>query len=452
MHEGHPMNETEPTLPEIEMQHELRESFTYKPSASRWYWPVVYRGTPMDTKAKAEMLFDQKQELPYLMSAVLERTCNLACQHCLYQSEKSSKNISHEARLSETIQHLIREMPERNKEYPAQFMSCGRILRPWHLELFENIRKERPEIPLGVIDNGTYTDLLDRWPQDFKFDWMSISIDGTPEHHDAQRGEGAFKKALEGLHMAPEILQPKQEGCDVSSLLTLTTLNAGDIEEVADLLLAKDEEGTSLARELVVTTMSPTNDTNLQIEVDPDISTTGEAPVFTVAWESLKQACEQYSEGVALKIYRAQDMEKLAAVVGEDRFMSILCDDNHRPGVARNYLQVHIDGVKVEYFPLSLWTPEEFLIEADSTYKTAYEAKFTLKEHERKVSNAGEDISPYTIAPLNTETNFKKTYEEGVDHWWKHFGHKKLDEEMAVFARIRERAVAKGFVPPALPQ
>jgi sulfatase maturation enzyme AslB (radical SAM superfamily) len=450
MHEAQPMtHETESTLPEIDLQHEVREHFRYKPSANKWYWPVLHDGTPLSSEGKAELLLAQKEEIPYLMSAVLERTCNLSCSHCLYQSEKSSKTISEGVHLAETIQHMAHEMPEKTDEYAPRFMSCGRILRPWHLEMFNNIREDRPDIQLGVIDNGTYANQLDKWPDGFKFDWMDVSIDGTPEHHDAQRGNGAFKQAMEGLSHVREVVRSQEEGGNVSSLLTLTTLNARDIEDVAKILLTKNEQGKSLVDEFVVTTMSPTNETNKPLEIR-------DKETFEAAWEGLKKASEQFSseeEGsqVSLKIYRVQDMQKLAEVLGERRFMEIFCSIENPPRTDRNSIEVEIDGVTVDYFPLSLWPPEEFLIDADGAYRTAYEGKFTLDELRSGKAQDGEttiDTTPYTATQLSTTTPFRETYEGMVDHWWEYFGHTRFDEEMTVFAQIREKAIEQGFVPP----
>lgn len=442
-------------FPEIILQKELRENFEYKPSGSRWYWSVVVDGKLLGTKEKAELLLSQKEELPHLVSGVLERTCTLSCKHCLYQPEKSSKEISEQSNLTETILHIVHEMPKKQDsrglpkffENDPKFMSCGRILRPWHLEIFQKIKQDRSDVKLGVIDNGTFTKLLSKWPGGFKFDWIDISIDGTKEHHDKQRGIGAFDQAVEGLKRAHEIVKSKEEKGYISSLFTLTKINAEDVEAVADMLLGKNEEGVSLADELAITTMSPTNDTNAPLETD--------TTTFSKAWGGIKKANEKYPtashEGqktyrISLRIYRVEDMEKLAAAVGEKKFMESIVVNEREPdngpsvGVERNNIEIFIDGVRIIYLPLSIWTPEELLIEADSAYRAAYEGTFTLDELRSGQSKDGQNTMPYTIAKLTPETNFVETYEKAVDHWWQHFGHNELEKEMAAFQRIRTKA------------
>lgn len=447
-------------FPEIALQKELLENFEYKESGRRWYWPVVADGTPLDTAQKAELLLSQKAELPFLVSGLLERTCNLQCTHCLYQKEKSSKDVSREAHLAETIEHMVHEMPHQQMDeseedfypYGPSFMSCGRILRPWHLDIFQKLREDRPDVALGVIDNGTYTQLLSKWPEGFKFDWIDISLDGTEEHHNEQRGSPlAYTQAIEGLKHAREIVKPRTEGGKVASLFTLTKINAEDIEQVADTLLSKNEDDISLADEFNITTLSPTNETNTPLETDVES--------FANAWEGLKKINEKYpptqdeegkiSRSIFLRVYRVEDMEKIASVVGERKFMEALSVDESNPEkstvrVVRNNIEFDVDGIHVVYLPLSIWTPEELLIEADGAYRTAYEGKYTLDELRSGHSKDGNDTAPYTIEKLSLETDFKKAYEHGVDHWWENFGNKKLDQEMETFQRIREKAKEYG--------
>jgi len=432
------------------MKNDTKENFEYKPSANRWYWPVVVDGTPLDEKGISELLLSQKQELPFLMSGILERTCNLQCKHCLYGREMSSKLLSESSNLQGTIVHMAGQLPKKTKDYNPAFMSCGRILRPWHLPIFETIRKNRPDIALGTIDNGTFTNLLSVWPQGFKFDWVDISIDGIEEHHDEQRMVMAYEQAMKGLRHVREVVKTPENGGKVSSLLTLTTINAGDIEAVADLLLSKNSEGRTFVDELDVTTISPTNETNAPLETDVE--------TFKIAWEGLKAASKKYPprinhqgrkvEQVIFKVYRVEDMEKLAGAIGERKFMEAFYPNEehpeNNPKVERNNIEVTIDGVVVNYMPLSIWTPEEFLIDADAVYRTAYEGMFTLAELRAGTSLDGRDTTPYTITPLDIKTDLRGAYEKGVDHWWHHFGAKKFDEEMEAFARIRNKWHTQG--------
>lgn len=436
-------SQEEAALPEISRQHELREAREregYYPSAAWWYRGMV-KGEPLDTDAKAEMLLAQKNELPYLISAVMERECNLSCAHCLYQTERSSESVSRERRLAEVIEHMVDSMPEASEEYPAKFMSAGRTLKPWHLDIFKRLQKARPDVKLGVIDNGTYTKLLPEWPDGFKLDWLDISVDGTEKHHNGQRrSPTAYAEAIEGLRRAREVVA---EDGYVASLMTLTSINTRDVSEVARTLFESGEGGKPLADKLNLTTMWPMNDTGRKIEMS--------VADFAEAWEEIKKACAKYNtpnkDRVSIGLYRVEDVEKLAEVVGEKKFMesfSADADEAKQSGTQfrGNFIETHIDGVPVSYLPISIWPPEEMVIEADGAYRVAYESQFTLEELRGGKSADGRDTRAYTTAQLTPETDFRKAYEQTVDLYWQRFGHKKLGEEFAAFQRIREKAGA----------
>lgn len=434
---------------EINIQSEVREKIHEKKgSANRYVWIIVdalasdIEPTP---ELLAELLINQKHELPHLVSGVMERTCNLQCAHCLYQEEKSSAAISQEAHLGERIINIVSQMPPQCKEpraeYNPKFLSIGRILRPWHLDVFAELRRLRSDVQLGVIDNGSYTKLLSKWPADFKFDWMDISVDGIEASHNEQRqSPKAFAQAIEGLKRAREVTRSPEEGGYVSSLLTLTRVNARDIEAVADTLLAVPEGGVlPLADKFNITTVGPTNEINRQLETD-----NGD---FREAWEQIKKVCQKYNredkQRTVFGIYRVQDIEKLAAAVGERRFLEVFtAKDDSLPDleVERNFLDLEFDGVPIRYQPLSIWTPEEFPIDADGSYLAAYAVKHTLDELRAGKAKDGADTTSYTFETLTAKTDFRESFESAVDQYWIRFGKQRLQDEIAAFKRIREKA------------
>ena len=440
--------EAKDELPEIALQQEMREGYKYThDSALAWYLAVTVAPPreELTTEKTAEMLLAQKHEVPYLASAVLERTCNLSCPHCLYQDEKSSAGLSKAAHLDETIKNIVQQMPIRTApgenglgEYAPQFMSAGRILRPNHLPLFADLRAMRPDVGLGVIDNGTFTKLLSRWPEGFKFDWMDISIDGPEAVHNTQRDdEHAFRDAINGLQQARSVVRDSEEGGYVSSLFTLTNLNAGTVQETADLLL-ENRGGRPLVDKFNMTTLSPTNPVNAQMR--------GSVDDFARAWEGMRAVSDKYNSGIdyedkpfRFNLYRTDDIEKLADAIGAEKVLRAFRKEGD-VRLKRNMLTTSIDGVPVMYLPLSIWTPEEFLIEADGAYRTAYEGMFTMNELRTGVSADGRDTRPYTVEQLTPESDFRAAYEHGVDHYWTKFGKARMSEEMETWRRIREKA------------
>jgi len=437
---------------EIRIQRELKERFSeMKGSANRYAWIIadaLAEGREPDSERLAELLLNEKKETPTLVSAVLERACNLRCSHCLYQDEKSSAKLSAEVHLADRIVDIVSQMAPRSEkegeEYFPQFVSGGRMMRSSHLDLFTRLRSLRPDVQLGVIDNGTFVSLLSKWPAGFVFDWMDISIDGVETSHNMQRQSlKAFSQAIEGLHRAREVTKSSAEGGRVTSLLTLTHLNARDIEAAADLLLSSEAGRRPLADQFNITTIGPTNGVNRSLETSPED--------FRAAWEQIKNVSRKYNpenisgkEKVELNIYRIEDIEKLAAAVGEKRFLAnFVTDETGGLSVkaGRNFLHLEFDGVQVSYQPRSIWTPEEFLIEADGAYRTAYEGQFTLEELRSGKSRDGkEDTTLYTFEKLTPETDFREAFDRAVDTYWMRFGRQQLKREIEVFKRIQEKA------------
>jgi len=432
----------EEELPEVLLQQEIREGFekTYG-SADTWYVSAIL-GEELTSEQIARMLLTEKAEFPQLVTAVLERTCNLRCPHCLYQDEHSSASISRSSHLDEVIINAVKQLgapvESENPEiaYSPQFMSGGRILRPNHLKLFAQLRSIRPDVALGVIDNGTFTKLLKNWPEGFMFDWMDISIDGPEAIHNKQRGaDEAFSDALFGLKQARSVVRGRKDGVGVTSLFTLTNINSSYVLETADMLL-DSSTGVPLIDKFLMTTLSPTNDVNTEMRISVDD--------FGRAWEQIKIISEKYNgdgrDRFSFNIYRTDDMEKLAAVVGEKEMIRAFSSEGGL-GVERNFLHAVVDGVPISYQPLAIWTPEEFLIEADGAYRTAYEGKFTLDELRSGISKDGqEDTRPYTIEQLTAQSDIRAAYEHGVDHYWAKFGKDRLQEDRNIWSRIRDKA------------
>lgn len=397
-------------------------------SVALWHQIVIGNKNVETSKLVQAM----KAELPQLVSTVFERTCNLSCAHCLYPPDTSSAAVSRTNRLDEVVENVVRQMPAETDTYRPHFLSIGRILRPRHLALFARLREVRPDVKLGVIDNGSFTKLLNKWPSGFRFDWMDISVDGLEEAHNAQRrSPHAFTMAINGIKQARMVSRR------VTSLFTLTCLNYRDVEGVANLLLGGSEPMVDQFR---VTFVSPTNQTNAALVVTPE--------QLRVAWQAMKRITEKYGQGPVgeFGIYRMEDVELLATAIGKHKLLEAFTVPNE--GRAKkliadaNVLVTEMEGVVVSYQPLSIWPPEEFVIEADAAQRVAHEGKFTLTELQSGSTASGEDTSAYTVSQLTPESDFRAAYARCVDHYWQHIGAEKLREEQAIWSHIRSRAGA----------
>ena len=432
-------------------------------SGDYWYSRVVEnvaKKTPEELeKGIIEAL---KAEVPMLCSATMERACNFSCKHCLYPKEKSSQEESKKVGLDKIIYNILDQMPtketsprniagEVRSESPS-FLHAGRILREWHLDIFKNIKERRPDIRIGLIDNGTYTIFLDKFKEkNIKLDWLDISVDGVKEFHNLQRdSDSAFDITMSGLRHAREITVPPEEGGKVTSLFTLSNLNYKDknIEKTADMLLSGENP---LADEFNITTMSATRENLKAFVISPDFRE-GNVVEFKEAWEQIKNVFNKYGQDKSVKqrvyfrIYRHEDVEKLAYAVGPKKFMEAVKNresENDYVGVNVGKMTFNIDGVPVDYFPMSIWPPEEFNIDADGANRTAYGITYTLKELQGGKGEDSNDTMGYTVDYLNKNSDFIKTYQKEVDQWLEFKGKDFLREEIEMFDRIKKLSEEK---------
>ena len=140
----------------------------------------------------------------------LNSVCNLRCQHCSYDLP--------ETKLKEdlTAQDFCKVADQAIDLGVKVIASGGKepLLVPEKaLRLFSHIRERSKDLATGIVTNATLVDerrlgLL----QKMGLSYINVSIDGTEEYHDQNRGQGTFKKTFEGLrtiqssHIAEEVL------------------------------------------------------------------------------------------------------------------------------------------------------------------------------------------------------------------------------------------------------
>ncbi|MDP3956680.1 MAG: hypothetical protein Q8P97_01660, partial [bacterium] len=365
------------------------------------------------------------------------------------------KKASKQAGLTNLAVAAVREMPTEaqsvNDEGP-KFIHEGRILTNWHLDVFEAIKKARPDVRIGLIDNGTYAKYIDEFKRrGLQLDWLDISVDGVEANHNRQRDpihKTSFREAIKGLERAREVVKPKEEGGRVSSLLTLTKINYQDIEAVAEMLLTSSPgHENGLVDKFSVTTLSPAREPNKLIELSPNFAS-GDVQDFQVAWQQIRNIFARYNkneERVRLTVYRIQDIEKIARAVGPKKFLEAVLNEGGEGGVQVTVGEMifTVDGVTVNYHPLSTWPNETFLIDGDGVNRVAYSAQYTLEELQTGRSKNGEDVSKYNVNQLDSNFSFPEQYRKQATQWWKCFGETNLDKEADFFRRLREMAVSE---------
>ena len=437
-----------------------QESLAEEPTITTdyWYGLVVDGQKERREELSEKMLESMKAEKTNMVSAIMERQCFLKCAHCLYQKDTgTSKEFSKDANLTEVIANIVRQLPNEQQDLlhrKPMFLHEGRTIRKWHLDIFDEIRKQRPDVSIGLIDNGTYVKYIpDFNEKGLRLDWLDVSIDGTESSHNLQRDpemKKAYEIAMEGLRHARDVVKSNESGGKVSSLMTLTKLNFADIFEAADLLFKPNPDKSALDMktgeqlnyidEFHITTMSPELPENFPIEISVED--------MKVAWEQIKKLyasrADKGESPVFFKIYRHQDLEKLAQAVGEKKFWTAITDETEGSdeAVDRNvgYIKFYIDHVPVAYYPISTFPIETVLIDADGSYRSAYSQQYSLEELRSGKSKGGDDLTKYTWEKLTPNSSYPDAFKSGVENWWKGFGNQILDEEISTMERIKEKA------------
>lgn len=376
-----------------------------------WYQAVI-EGENIEDK---DFIFTLKQECPGLISTVFERWCNLQCIHCFYEMERATASQCDTYGIEDILQTLVKQVSQ-SKE--CHLLHAGRILREWHIPVLRNIQKTNPGVKIGLIDNGSYTKLINKIIlSDLLFNWIDISLDGTPEIHNKQRdNSNAFRVAQKGLSEAKNIL--KKDG-KLTALFTLTTINSHSVGKTVDIAL-------EYAHEFHLSPISPRTGQQHLVSSVLDIEK---------MWNSIVNAVKIHGrEKIIIRMYHASDFEKLSHVVGHKTVSQSLKSALVIPETAG--LLLDIENICVSFFPSSLWPKEEIIVDADGSYRMGHNGQFTLSELQSGRSRFGQDTLPYTISKLDKASRIVDLYPKCIETWWSLLGKDKLHKEIEVFQTI----------------
>lgn len=372
-----------------------------------YFWYSIVVDEKMNDEFIENMYRSLAGEYPEILSVIAERTCNLQCRHCIFHPETSTSRVP---QLGEAILTIAKQIPQN-----ACLVHEGRIFRPRHLSWLMAAREMRPDVKIGIIDNGSYLrHEINIQTSEFKFDWLDISIDGPKNVHNQQRGNlSSFNQAIQGIVKAKKFLRADGH---VNSLLTLTRINHASILETARILPKE-------VMEWHITTITPARPEIASLVVNQK--------EFQVAWRQIVKV--NAVRPVHFRVYVVEDLLKLAHTVGRNAFQSAVQNSQ----VAQGAFQFILEGVEVTFYPQSLSPSETFVIDADSVYRAPYSIAFTLAELQCGISRFGEDIQPYTNAAITRESNFKVLYRKAVKNWKQSFGLQALRKEIDIFKKIQ---------------
>ncbi len=149
--------------------------------------------------------------------------CNLRCRHC-YQEEYQSH--TERDRLFDILEQITQYIKQRGCSCQINLTGGEPLLHPQFLPLAQEIR--RRGFRLGILTNGTL--INETWAQELaalRPIFVQISLDGTQKTHDAIRGAGNFRKALQGVDLL------KQQGIRVLVSFTAQKSNYRQLPALA---------------------------------------------------------------------------------------------------------------------------------------------------------------------------------------------------------------------------
>jgi MoaA/NifB/PqqE/SkfB family radical SAM enzyme len=378
-----------------------------KSSIVRWYNLVFQK--KIVSKKDIDLLFSVlKKELPKICSLILERSCCFQCKHCIFQPEKPKPPAID---LNKIIKNIAEQLPKK-----AAIVHEGRVFKNWHIPILIEIRKIRPDLKIGLIDNGN-----------FLFDWIDISIDGPKKIHNFQRNsEKSFDIAVESLKKARNFLVKNGR---LTCLFTATKINFKYIYETADFLFSNN-----LIDEFHITPMSVVRKELEKLSLN--------AKDYRIFLLQLKKVFKKYQNKTEnrlfFRIYQHSDILKIATATGFSKFLGGFTDFK-KIRIGQGNISFVLNGIRMTYVPLSICPSETFVIDIDGIYRLPYSIKYTLDELRKGITKNGEDINIYSIAKLNDKSKFDESYEIVVDKWEKTFGQVTLKEEIETFRKIRDK-------------
>ncbi len=152
--------------------------------------------------------------------------CNLNCRHCYINPEQHGCN-----RLSlETIKNWLDQFSPQKKKANVIFLGGEPTLHP-ELPAAVAYAKKAGYRSVTIDTNGyLFHNILEKTSPEI-VDYISFSLDGViAETNDAIRGQGSYKKCLEGIRAAVH------KGFRTSLIYTVNTLNIGELEKISGLV------------------------------------------------------------------------------------------------------------------------------------------------------------------------------------------------------------------------
>ena len=170
-------------------------------------------------------IYAEIENMPRLAHVVVNKKCNLQCQHCDWPEKFSVEEKEISEKEWKKFAHSFSGMGGK------MIAICGRepFLTKASRSKVAAIATQAviDKMAIGVITNGHFIEKFISEHTGIRFDYLDISLEGPEDINDIVRGKGSFRKAIQGLELA--VKNNIAEKVFIS--LTLTNLNIGRLEE-----------------------------------------------------------------------------------------------------------------------------------------------------------------------------------------------------------------------------
>jgi len=178
----------------------------------------------------------------YIQWHLLNR-CNLRCIHC-YQEDFTSKDEVSFDELKKIYNNLIKSMEILNSNLNVALTGGEPFLFKDLFKLIEMIEKEKFVKKWSIITNGIFLSKFSKELKNFKkLKDIKVSMDGfSDKSNDLIRGDGSFKKIMEGIEEA------KAEKLKVILMFTAMKLNKKEIKNLIPFMKSNGLDGAIIER------------------------------------------------------------------------------------------------------------------------------------------------------------------------------------------------------------
>lgn len=144
-----------------------------------------------------------RRSLPLCVSMVVNNSCNLACRHCYLQVPKLDGPALSESEWHQWFDSILAQPEVQLISLVGKELFLG-TKGPRLLEALvsRNRALGSQAKRIGIITNGTLIGPYRELIESDNLDYLDISVDGTPERHDAIRGKNAFSMLEPNLKWA----------------------------------------------------------------------------------------------------------------------------------------------------------------------------------------------------------------------------------------------------------